>query len=159
MSIININFANDKHITKTMKNRKNIPAMVSWLDVLRVSLYVIACVIVLYAIPKEGKFKYEYQKGSPWKHDNLIAPFNFAIYKSQAEIDAEREAVKKDSKPYFTKDNQVQVSRTEKFEADFNAQLAAFGVSDTVAHAKNKELSVFGSLKNVIYKSLSDVYD
>ncbi|MBR2104797.1 MAG: HDIG domain-containing protein [Bacteroidales bacterium] len=142
-----------------MKNRKNIPAMVSWLDVLRVSLYVIACVIVLYAIPKEGKFKYEYQKGSPWKHDNLIAPFNFAIYKSQAEIDAEREAVKKDSKPYFTKDNQVQVSRTEKFEADFNAQLAAFGVSDTVAHAKNKELSVFGSLKNVIYKSLSDVYD
>ena len=159
LSIININFANDKHITKTMKNRKNIPAMVSWLDVLRVSLYVIACVIVLYAIPKEGKFKYEYQKGSPWKHDNLIAPFNFAIYKSQAEIDAEREAVKKDSKPYFTKDNQVQVSRTEKFEADFNAQLAAFGVSDTVAHAKNKELSVFGSLKNVIYKSLSDVYD
>jgi hypothetical protein len=142
-----------------MKNRKNIPAMVSWLDVLRVSLYVIACVIVLYAIPKEGKFKYEYQKGSPWKHDNLIAPFNFAIYKSQAEIDAEREAIKKDSKPYFTKDNQVQVSRTEKFEADFNAQLAAFGVSDTVAHAKNKELSVFGSLKNVIYKSLSDVYD
>ena len=159
LSIININFANDKHITKTMKNRKNIPTMVSWLDVLRVSLYVIACVIVLYAIPKEGKFKYEYQKGSPWKHDNLIAPFNFAIYKSQAEIDAEREAVKKDSKPYFTKDNQVQVSRTEKFEADFNAQLAAFGVSDTVAHAKNKELSVFGSLKNVIYKSLSDVYD
>ncbi len=159
LSIININFANDKHITKTMKNRKNIPAMVSWLDVLRVSLYVIACVIVLYAIPKEGKFKYEYQKGSPWKHDNLIAPFNFAIYKSQAEIDAEREAIKKDSKPYFTKDNQVQVSRTEKFEADFNAQLAAFGVSDTVAHAKNKELSVFGSLKNVIYKSLSDVYD
>ncbi|MBR3713498.1 MAG: HDIG domain-containing protein [Bacteroidales bacterium] len=142
-----------------MKNKKNIPAMVSWLDVLRVSLYVIACVIVLYAIPKEGKFKYEYQKGSPWKHDNLIAPFNFAIYKSQAEIDAEREAIKKDSKPYFTKDNQVQVSRTEKFEADFNAQLAAFGVSDTVAHAKNKELSVFGSLKNVIYKSLSDVYD
>ena len=159
LSIININFANDKHITKTMKNRKNIPAMVSWLDVLRVSLYVIACVIVLYAIPKEGKFKYEYQKGIPWKHENLIAPFDFAEYKSQAELDKERDSVKRESKPYFTKDNQVQVSHTEKFEADFNAQLAAFGVSDSVTHAKSKVLSLFGSLKSVVYKSLSDVYN
>ena len=133
--------------------------MGSWSDVLRTSLYLIACVIVLFAIPKEGKFKYEYQKGSPWKHDNLFAPFDFAIYKSQAEIDAEREAVKRDSKPYFTKDNEVQVSRLEKFEADFNAKLASFGVSDTIVNAKSKELSVFGSLRNVIYKSLSDVYD
>ena len=142
-----------------MKNRKNRSAIGSWSDVLRMSLYLIACLIVLYAIPKEGKFKYEYQKGSPWKHDNLIAPFDFAIYKSQAEIDAERETVKRDSKPYFTKDNQVQVSRTERFEADFNAQLASFEVSDTIINAKSKELSVFGSLRNVIYKSLSDVYD
>ena len=146
-------------MTQTMKNRKNIPAMVSWLDILRVSLYVIACVIVLYAIPKEGKFKYEYQKGIPWKHDNLIAPFDFAEYKSQAELDKERDSVKRESKPYFTKDNQVQVSHTEKFEADFNAQLAAFGVSDSVTHAKSKELSLFGSLKSIIYKSLSDVYN
>ena len=146
-------------MTQTMKNRKNIPAMVSWLDILRVSLYVIACVIVLYAIPKEGKFKYEYQKGIPWKHENLIAPFDFAEYKSQAELDKERDSVKRESKPYFTKDNQVQVSHTEKFEADFNAQLAAFGVSDSVTHAKSKVLSLFGSLKSVVYKSLSDVYN
>ena len=146
-------------MTQTMKNRKNIPAMVSWLDILRVSLYVIACVIVLYAIPKEGKFKYEYQKGIPWKHENLIAPFDFAEYKSQAELDKERDSVKRESKPYFTKDNQVQVSHTEKFEADFNAQLAAFGVSDSVTHAKSKVLSLFGSLKSIVYKSLSDVYN
>ncbi|MBQ5512985.1 MAG: HDIG domain-containing protein, partial [Bacteroidales bacterium] len=114
---------------------------------------------MLYAIPKEGKFKYEYQKGIPWKHENLIAPFDFAEYKSQAELDKERDSVKRESKPYFTKDNQVQVSHTEKFEADFNAQLAAFGVSDSVTHAKSKVLSLFGSLKSVVYKSLSDVYN
>lgn len=141
-----------------MENRKNWPAMVSWLDILRVSLYVIACVIVLYAIPKEGKFKYEYQKGSPWKHDNYFAPFDFAIYKSQAEIEAEREAIKKESKPYFTKDNQVQVTCMERFTSHFNAQLITLGVSDSITDAKSKEQNVFHELKSAITKALNDVY-
>ena len=68
------------------KNRKN---RFSWAGVLRLSLYLIACIIVIYAIPKESKFKYEYQKGSPWRHENLIAPFDFGIYKSAAELEAE----------------------------------------------------------------------
>jgi len=147
-----------KNTIKTMENRKNWPAMVSWLDILRVSLYVIACVIVLYAIPKEGKFKYEYQKGSPWKHDNYFAPFDFAIYKSQAEIEAEREAVKKESKPYFTKDNQVQATCMERFTSHFNAQLITFGVSDSITDPKSKEPNVFHDLKNAITKALNDVY-
>ena len=141
-----------------MNNKNNWLARVSWQEVWRVSLYVIACVIVLYVIPKEGKFKYEYQKGSPWKHDNLIAPFDFAIYKSQAEIDAERETVRKEAKPYFRKDNQVQVTHLEKFTADFNALLAASGEADTVVVGKKVQPSVYGLLRNVIYKSLSDVY-
>jgi len=147
-----------KNTIKTMENRKNWPAMVSWLDILRVSLYVIACVIVLYAIPKEGKFKYEYQKGSPWKHDNYFAPFDFAIYKSQTEIEAEREAIKKESKPYFTKDNQVQVTCMERFTSHFNAQLITFGVSDSITDPKSKEPNVFHDLKNAITKALNDVY-
>jgi len=147
-----------KNTIKTMENRKNWPAMVSWLDILRVSLYVIACVIVLYAIPKEGKFKYEYQKGSPWKHDNYFAPFDFAIYKSQTEIEAEREAVKKESKPYFTKDNQVQATCMERFTSHFNAQLITLGVSDSITDAKSKEPNVFHELKNAITKALNDVY-
>ena len=147
-----------KNTTKTMENRKNWPAMVSWLDILRVSLYVIACVIVLYAIPKEGKFKYEYQKGSPWKHDNYFAPFDFAIYKSQAEIEAEREAIKKESKPYFTKDNQVQLTCMERFTSHFKAQLITFGVSDSITDPKSKEPNLFHDLKNAITKALNDVY-
>ena len=141
-----------------MENRKNWPAMVSWLDILRVSLYVIACVIVLYAIPKEGKFKYEYQKGSPWKHDNYFAPFDFAIYKSQTEIETEREAIKKESKPYFTKDNQVQLTCMERFTSHFKAQLITFGVSDSITDPKSKEPNLFHDLKNAITKALNDVY-
>ena len=139
-----------------MKQRKNLPAMMSWSDFLRVSLYVIACLIVLYAIPKEGKFKYEYQKGSPWKHDDLFAPFDFAIYKGQAEIDEEREAARKEARPYFSKDNQVQVTHVELFSTDYNSQLSALGISDTTA--KNHGGNVFARLKTLINKTLADIY-
>ena len=81
-----------------MKKLRNILASISWTSVLRVSLYVTACLIVLYSIPKEGKFKYEYQKGSPWKHETYYAPFEFSIYKSEAEIEKERQAVKNNKK-------------------------------------------------------------
>ena len=40
----------------------------TWSSIFRVLIYVIAVTIILYVLPKEGKFKYEYQKGSPWKH-------------------------------------------------------------------------------------------
>lgn len=44
-------------------------------------------------LPKEGKFKYEYQKGKPWMHEDLIAPFDFAINKPMEEIELQRQLV------------------------------------------------------------------
>jgi len=141
-----------------MEKKPKLLASISWNSALRVLLYVLACVIVLYTIPKEGKFKYEYQKGSPWKHDNLIAQFDFAIYKSRAEIEAERESIKNSSKQYFRKDNQVQISRLEQYLADFNTQLKHItGITDTTKDLKI-EGSLYHRLRNTIYKSINDIY-
>ncbi|MCR5455767.1 MAG: HDIG domain-containing protein [Bacteroidales bacterium] len=141
-----------------MIQRQKLPTTLSWSDILRVSLYVVACLIVLYAIPKEGKFKYEYQKGSQWKHDDLSAPFDFAIYKTEAELEKERQEVRNNIRPYFNKDNQVQVDCIKQFEADFSSQLAAFGITDTVDNVKSKDVNVYVALKKVIYKSLNVVF-
>ena len=40
-------------------------------------------------------------------HETLIAPFNFPIYKSEAELNAERDSVLADLKQYFRYDSQV----------------------------------------------------
>jgi len=42
--------------------------------------------LIFLVFPGESRFKYEFQKGSPWRHETLIAPFNFAILKSDAEL-------------------------------------------------------------------------
>ena len=47
------------------------------------------------------KFKFEIQKGKPWKHETLIAPYDFSILKSKEDI-ANQE--KKMPKNYITAD-------------------------------------------------------
>ena len=42
--------------------------------------------LIVFIFPKDGKFKYEFQKGKPWQHVDLIAPFDFPIYKSAEEF-------------------------------------------------------------------------
>lgn len=64
-------------------------------------LLLVAAIITIYLFPTQGKFKYEYQKGTPWQHEDLIAPFDFAIYKTDAEIKTERDSVLRNFKPYF----------------------------------------------------------
>jgi putative nucleotidyltransferase with HDIG domain len=70
--------------------------------------------------PSKGKFKYEYQKGAPWQHDDLIAPFDFAIYKTDLELKIARDSVLRYYKPYFKLNASVGVQELAKFEQNFN---------------------------------------
>ena len=130
-----------------------------WSGIFRVLIYVIAVMIILYVLPKEGKFKYEYQKGSPWKHDNLIAPFDFAIYKSAAELDDEKKLAVKDAKQYFNKDNQVQVANIERFLNNYNVLMKEHvGRTDTIADTLVTTKDIYHNLRNTVYQALSCVY-
>src|ERR1035437_8087480 len=57
----------------------------------RISLFFITALILLQSFPNEGKFRYEFQKGKPWLNEDLIAPFDFAILKTDADLKKERE--------------------------------------------------------------------
>jgi len=77
--------------------------------------------VLLYLIlPGESKFKYEYQKGFPWQHENLVAPFDFAILKSDTEIQNERTEILKSVIPYFQFDTTLLKINLAKLSTDFN---------------------------------------
>ncbi|MFL5764009.1 MAG: HD family phosphohydrolase [Bacteroidia bacterium] len=69
-------------------------------------LFLVAVSLIVYIFPKQGKFKYEFQnlKGKPWMHEDLIAPFDFAIRKTPEELAAEKSEILKNAKPYFKAD-------------------------------------------------------
>ncbi|AOW20072.1 HD family phosphohydrolase [Urechidicola croceus] len=78
----------------------------------KVILYVLMVVLIVFLFPKGGKFKYDYFKGKPWQYENYIAPFNFAIQKSQEEINKEILDIERNSKLYFSY-NQSIVSKVK----------------------------------------------
>jgi hypothetical protein len=68
----------------------------------KVILFLITTVAIVYLFPKGGQFKYDFSNGQLWKYDNLYAPFDFAIQKSENEIEAEKKQIVLNSKLYFT---------------------------------------------------------
>ena len=70
-------------------------------------LTLVSITFIVFLFPKEGKFKYEFQKNKPWLHEDLIAPFDFAINKSESEIDIEKSEMLKNFKFYFKTESDI----------------------------------------------------
>lgn len=87
---------------------------------LKVSLFVATVVLIVLVLPKEGRFRYEFTKGKPWLHDDLYAPFDFAIIKYDDELKQEREEVIASLKPFFVIDTAVYLSQKALFQLDFD---------------------------------------
>lgn len=83
-------------------------------------LFICTTVLIVYLFPKSGKFKYNFEKGKPWQSENLYAPFNFAIKKTEAEIKDEKQNLRDNSVLYFNVDNAVKTNVENKFKAQFS---------------------------------------
>lgn len=81
----------------------------------RLLIIVFICSLIVYLFPKTGSFQYEYQKGSPWRYETLNAPFDFPIYKTEAELAADREKIVKEQAPIFNLNDQVKKTQVSKF--------------------------------------------
>lgn len=102
--------------------------------------------VLLYLIlPGEPKFKYEYQKGFPWQHENLVAPFDFAILKSDTEIQNERTEILNSVIPYFQFDTTILKINLAKLATDFSLS------TEPANSAKSK---IYNSLK----RQLTEIY-
>ena len=44
-------------------------------------------------LPHQLRFKYDYKIGGLWNYDNLKAPFDFPVYKTEKVIDAEKKLI------------------------------------------------------------------
>ena len=82
-------------------------------------LYFIAVGSIVFFFPRGGKFKYEFQKGKPWQYENLYAPIDFTIKKSDDEIAAERQQIEQGQIEYFSYDQSVVDSVYSSFSEAF----------------------------------------
>ncbi len=102
-------------------------------------LYIATVILIVYLFPKGGQFKYEFQKGKTWQYESYYAPYDFAINKSEEEIEKEKEQISKTSKLFFKYDegiaNSVDSTIFKNVETIFlNSQLP----EDFIEGFKNK---------------------
>ncbi len=70
-------------------------------------LYLISVVLIVLFFPKGGKFKYDFQKGKPWQYENLYAPIDFSIQKTEEEIAEEQRRLQENGTVYYTLNTSV----------------------------------------------------
>ena len=76
-------------------------------------IFISALVLIVYFFPKEGRFKYDFEKNKPWQYENLYAPFDFAIKKTKDEIQQEKDSIKRQI-PLYLKQNKIDIKELEQ---------------------------------------------
>jgi len=83
-------------------------------------IFVFAMLIMVAFFPKTARFGYEYNQGYPWNHQSLIAPFNFAILKTDKELKEEKQLLVNELIPYYQYhdiSDSLRQSLTDSFES------------------------------------------
>lgn len=88
--------------------------------IIRYALLLVCVIAIVLALPKEIKFKFDFEKGRTWKHEDLNAPFDFAINKSPEEISVEKISILNSTHPYFKFNDSIVQRQLSSFKNDFN---------------------------------------
>ena len=80
---------------------------------------VASVVLIVYFLPRENRFGYEYELNRPWKYGQLIASYDFPIAKTDAEIKTEQDSVLRQYQPYYLVDLTVESQMVKALRDDF----------------------------------------
>ena len=125
-------------------------------------LFLICVGLIVGILPHETRYRFEYQKGKPWLHETLISPYDFPVYKTDKELQHEKDSILKNSPPYFIQDEEIMVEQLNKFQNNFSDVWDSIYSKDSVGivkmfsrneNPKELILSWYTSLLNKVYSS------
>ena len=85
--------------------------------------FIVAALLIAYFFPREGKFRYQFYEGKPWRYGLLTAPSDFPIYKTEAEVEAERDSVLSKFEPYYRLDKTVEEEEVDRLKEAYGKGL------------------------------------
>ncbi|WP_425571094.1 HD family phosphohydrolase [Olivibacter ginsenosidimutans] len=110
---------------------------------------ILSVVIICIFLPKQPRFRFEYEKGKIWMHEDLIAPYNFAILKTASEIKADRDQILQSVYPIYDNHDEIKTEETERFLNELEGKWESSGLDE-------REKPIY---KAVVTQILSHVYD
>lgn len=96
----------------------------SYRDLLYKALIFIGTVaVIVYFLPRDGKFNYQFDIDKPWKYGQLMATFDFPIYKSDEVVKHEQDSILAHFQPYYQLDKSVAKEAIQKLKEDYQSRL------------------------------------
>ncbi|MGL4364855.1 MAG: HD family phosphohydrolase [Bacteroidales bacterium] len=103
--------------------------------------FFVAAVLIVYFLPREGKFQYEFQRGTVWQHSTLLAPFDFPIYKDEAELSNERQLIKNSTALIYEYDSIIAQSQLLELRKTLQSRLRQqFNIQRSKAALLSKQI-------------------
>ena len=99
----------------------NIKNDLTWRDFLiRTALILATTAIIVWLMPRNTQASFKIERGKPWVYNELNAPFDFPIYKSDEAVKAERDSLMKHYEPYYVYKEEIVGKQIRQFYKDYN---------------------------------------
>ena len=121
----------------------------------RVAIFVATVSVVVYFMPRDGKFNYQFDVNKPWKYGQVMATFDFPIYKADEVVKREQDSLMRHFQPYFVRDNRVADEALRTFRADCQGRLKRFLPSAETGRLIERKLSEFYARGILLTEELS----
>ncbi|MDP4277116.1 MAG: HDIG domain-containing protein [Bacteroidota bacterium] len=92
-------------------------------NLIKISFFIIAATLILQSFPREGRFRYNFHEGKPWRYGLMTAPYDFQIFKTDKQIKQENEAALKSFRPYLELDTTTFPAIMSQLYKDFSTRL------------------------------------
>ena len=79
--------------------------------------------IIVYFLPREDKFNYQFDINKPWKYGLLQASFDFPIFKDENVVKKEQDSILSLYQPYYQLDNNIGKLEINKLRENYNKDL------------------------------------
>jgi putative nucleotidyltransferase with HDIG domain len=99
-------------------------------NILKYLLVIAVIAFIAWLFPKNTQTNYKYEAGSHWRYDELIAPFDFAIRKSDEELAKERKTILSDIYPFYLIDSEVGLNQKKSFNRSLNEEIRRLNLAE-----------------------------
>ena len=107
-------------------------------------IFIVSVAFITYFLPRDSKFSYQFDIDKPWKYGQLMATFDFPIYKSEEVVKREQDSLFRRFQPYYSLDKQVEKDVLGRLRNDFPQRLRAIlPSSDYLRHIERKLSEVY----------------
>ena len=96
---------------------------------------VLSVFIITAFLPKQPRFRYEFEKGEIWKNKDLVSPFSFAILKTSTQIDLDRKEALDNILPVYTLNTDLLREVEEAYSGEFDVKWHGSGLPDNEKEA------------------------